>query len=65
MKQIKSIAEEKELKQKQLEDLQEGAQVVVNMVDPLEEGVVDSTTLLECLYESPPPRDCRLRLRDH
>jgi phage shock protein A len=40
MQQIKSVAEEKELRQKQLEDLQEDAQVVINMVDPPEEGVV-------------------------
>jgi gamma-glutamyl phosphate reductase len=52
MKQIKSMAEEKELKQKQLEDLQEAGQVVVNMVEPLEE-VVDKRTLLECLHEAP------------
>jgi hypothetical protein len=35
MKQIKSMAEEKELKQKQLEDLQEAAQVVVTHGGPL------------------------------
>jgi hypothetical protein len=52
MKQIKSMAEEKELKQKQLEDLHEAAQVVVNMVDP-SEGVVDNRTLLEPLHETP------------
>jgi hypothetical protein len=53
MKQIKSMAEEKELKQKQLEDLQEAPQVVVNMVDPSEEGVVDNRNLLERLDEAP------------
>jgi hypothetical protein len=47
MRQIKSMAKEKKLMQKQLEDLQEVAQVVVNMVDPLGEGVVDNRTLLE------------------
>jgi hypothetical protein len=49
MQQIKSVAEEKELRQKQLEDLQEDAQVVINMVDPPEGGVVDNRTLLERL----------------
>jgi uncharacterized protein YcaQ len=52
MQQIKSMAEEKELRQKQLEDLQEATQVVVNMVDPLG-GVVDNRTLLERLHEAP------------
>jgi hypothetical protein len=41
------MAEEKDAKQKQLEDLQKAAQVAVNMVDPLEEGVVVDRTLLE------------------
>jgi uncharacterized protein YlxW (UPF0749 family) len=45
--QIKDMAEEKDAKQKQLEDLQKAAQVAVNMVDPLEEGVVVDRTLLE------------------
>jgi hypothetical protein len=53
MKQIKSMAEEKELKQKQLEDLQEAAHVVVNMVEPSKEGVVDNRTLLKRLHEAP------------
>jgi chromosome segregation ATPase len=52
MQQIKSVAEEKELRQKQLEDLQEDAQVVINMVDPPEGGVVDNRTLLERLREA-------------
>jgi hypothetical protein len=52
MKQIKSMAEEKELKQKQLEDLQEAAHVTVNMVDP-SEGVVQNMNLLERLHEAP------------
>jgi hypothetical protein len=53
MEQIKSMAEEKELRQEQLEDLQEVAQVVVNMVDPTEEGVVNNRTLLDNLREAP------------
>jgi hypothetical protein len=47
MQQIKDMAEEKDAKQKQLEDLQKAAQVVIDMVDPPEEGVVDDRTLLE------------------
>jgi hypothetical protein len=47
------MAEEKELRQKQLENLQEAAQVVVNMVDPSKEGIVDHRTLLERLHEAP------------
>jgi hypothetical protein len=46
------MAQEKELMQKQLEDLHEAAQVVVSMVDPLGEGVVDNRTLLERLHEA-------------
>jgi hypothetical protein len=53
IKQIKSMAEEKELKQKKLEYLQEVAQVVVNMVDPSIEGVVDNRTLLQHFHEAP------------
>jgi hypothetical protein len=53
MQQIKFMAEEKELMWKHLEDLQETAQVVVDMVDPLGEVVVDNRTLLERLREAP------------
>jgi hypothetical protein len=53
MQQIKSMFEEKELRQKQLEELQEVAHVAINMVDPPEEGVVDNRTLLERLHEAP------------
>jgi hypothetical protein len=45
--------EEKELRQKQLDDLEGAAQVVVNMVDPPKEGVVNTRTLLERLREAP------------
>jgi hypothetical protein len=37
----------KELKNKELEELKSAAQVVVDMVDPLEEGVISERTLLE------------------
>jgi hypothetical protein len=52
MRRIKSSTEEKELRQKQLEDLEGAAQVIVNMVDPVEEGVVDNRTLLEHFHEA-------------
>jgi hypothetical protein len=44
---------EKELKDKELEEPKNVAQVVVDMVDPLEEGVVSDKTLLERLHEVP------------
>jgi hypothetical protein len=47
MQQIKDMAEEKDAKQKQLEDVQKAAQVVVDMADPPEERVVDNRTLLD------------------
>jgi DNA-directed RNA polymerase sigma subunit (sigma70/sigma32) len=60
---MQCMVEEKELRQKQLEELQEVAQVVVNMVDPLEEGVVNNRTLLEHLHEA--PQKIALHLRSH
>jgi hypothetical protein len=53
MTQIRDMAAEKELKGKELEELKGAAQVVIDMVDPLEEGVVSETTLLERLHEAP------------
>jgi hypothetical protein len=47
------MAEEKNLKQKQLEELEGAARVVFDMVDTLEEGATDCRTLLECLREVP------------
>jgi membrane-bound lytic murein transglycosylase B len=49
MQQIKDMAEEKDAKQKQLEDLYKAVQVVIDIVDPLEEGLVDNRTVLEQL----------------
>jgi hypothetical protein len=46
MTQIRDMAA-KELKNKELEELKSAAQVVVDMVDPLEEGVISERTLLE------------------
>jgi hypothetical protein len=53
MTQIRDMAAEKELKNKELEELKGVAQVVVDMVDPLEEGVINERTLLERLREAP------------
>lgn len=50
--QIESMAEEKELKNKELEELS-ARQVVVHMVDHLEEGVVDGRPLSDHLREAP------------
>jgi hypothetical protein len=47
MTQIKDIAAEKELKDEDLEELRVAAQVVVDMVDPPEERVINERTLLE------------------
>jgi hypothetical protein len=44
---------EEELKKKELEKLKNAAQVVVDMVDPPEEGVVSDKTLLEGLCKTP------------
>jgi hypothetical protein len=44
---------EKELKDKELEELKSAVQVVVDMVDPPEEGVINERTLLERLCEAP------------
>jgi hypothetical protein len=47
MTQIRDMAAEKELKDKELRELKGAAQVVVDMVDPPEEGVISERTLLE------------------
>jgi membrane-bound lytic murein transglycosylase B len=44
---IKNMAEEKEIREKELEELRIAAQIVVDMVDPREEGRVSDKTLLE------------------
>jgi hypothetical protein len=51
MQQIRDMATQKELKDKELEELKDAAQVAVDMVDPPEEGVVNSKTLLERLCD--------------
>jgi peroxiredoxin family protein len=47
LQQIKNMAEEKETRENELEELRSVAQVVVDMVDPREERVVSDKTLLE------------------
>jgi hypothetical protein len=47
MTQIKEMAAEKEQNKKELEELKDAAQVVVDMVDPSEEGVESNKMLLE------------------
>jgi hypothetical protein len=51
--QIRDMAAEKELKDKELEELTGATQVVVDMVDPPEGGVISEKTLLERLHEAP------------
>jgi hypothetical protein len=53
MRQIQKMAAEKELCNKELEELRNATQVVVDMVDPPEEGVFVSKALLEHLQEAP------------
>jgi hypothetical protein len=53
MTQIRDMAAEEELKKKELEELKNAAQVVVDMVDPPKEGVVSDKTLLERLRKTP------------
>jgi hypothetical protein len=47
------MAAEKQLKDKELVELKSAMQVVVDTVDPLEEGVISKKTLLEQLHEAP------------
>jgi hypothetical protein len=47
------MAAQRELKDKELEELKGAAQVVVHMVYPPEEGVINERTLLERLRETP------------
>jgi hypothetical protein len=51
--QIQDMAAEKELKDKELEELKGVAQVVVDTVDPQEEGIISERMLLERLREDP------------
>jgi hypothetical protein len=53
LQQIKTLGEEKEQRQKELEDLRVAAQQLVDMVDPQEGGEADGRSLLERLLEAP------------
>jgi hypothetical protein len=53
LRQIKTMGEEKEQRQKELEDLREAAQKLVDMVNPPEEGETSEQTLLERLLGAP------------
>jgi hypothetical protein len=53
MTQIRDMAAEKELKDKELEELKGATQIVVDMVDPPEERVINERMLLEQLREAP------------
>jgi hypothetical protein len=47
MTQIREMTAAKEQNKRELEELKGVAHIVVDMVDPLEEGVVSNKTLLE------------------
>jgi hypothetical protein len=53
LQQIKTLGEEKEQRQKELEDLRGAAQQLIDMVDPQEGGEADGRSLLERLLEAP------------
>jgi hypothetical protein len=53
LQQIKTLGEEKEQRQKELEDLKRAAQKLVDMVDPQEGGKADERPLLERLLRVP------------
>jgi hypothetical protein len=47
LRQIKTLGEEKEWRQKELEDLRRATQELVDIVNPPEEGETSEQTLLE------------------
>jgi hypothetical protein len=53
LQQIKTLGEEKEWRQKELEDLRGAAKKLVDMVDPPEEGEAGEWPLLERLLRAP------------
>jgi hypothetical protein len=53
LQQIKTLGEEKEQRQKDLEDLRRAAQQLIDMVDPQEGGKADGRSLLERLLGAP------------
>jgi chromosome segregation ATPase len=53
LQQIKTLGEEKEQRQKELNDLKTAAQELVEMVDPKEDGAEDEPPLLDRLRGAP------------
>jgi ABC-type transporter Mla subunit MlaD len=53
LQQVRTLGEEKEQQQKELEDLRGATRELVDMVDPLEEGEARPRPLLEQLREAP------------
>jgi hypothetical protein len=53
LQQIKMMGEEKEQRQKELEDLRVVARQLVEVVDPLEDGTAEGRSLLEQLRGAP------------
>jgi chromosome segregation ATPase len=53
LQQIKTLGEEKEQRQKELDDLKTAAQELVEMVDPQEDGAEDGPPLLDRLRVAP------------
>jgi chromosome segregation ATPase len=53
LQQIKTLGEEKEQRQKELDDLKAAAQELVEMVDPREDGAEDEPPLLDRLRGAP------------
>jgi hypothetical protein len=53
MQKIESLATEGELRQRELEELKNAAQVIIDMADPPEEGVAETRSLLERLCGAP------------
>jgi hypothetical protein len=62
LQQIKTLGEEKEQRQKELDDLKAAAQELVEMVDPREDGAEDEPPLLDRLRGAP-QKDPQLRHR--
>jgi hypothetical protein len=53
LQQIKTLGEEKEQRQKELEDLSVATQQLVEVVDPQDDGVADGRSLLDRLRGAP------------
>ena len=60
MTQIKDMAEEKDLREKELEELKTAAQTVIDMVDPPEEGTEQNKTIRVSARSS--SEDCEVPL---